>query len=132
LLDKPLTLKYNSGRFSDWLSAEIAQLVEHATENRGVVSSILTLGTLGSFSKACGRGSVVERLLAKEKVVGSNPIARSIGCTASWPSGKARVCKTLITGSNPVDASGRISRLIRFFIPIFPSGDLAVKPAALL
>ena len=27
--------------------AEIAQLVEHATENRGVVSSILTLGTLG-------------------------------------------------------------------------------------
>src|SRR5512135_149898 len=24
---------------------------------------------------------------------------------ASWPSGKARVCKTLITGSNPVDAS---------------------------
>jgi hypothetical protein len=25
----------------------------------------------------CGRGSVVERLLAKEKVVGSNPIARS-------------------------------------------------------
>ncbi len=25
--------------------AEIAQLVEHATENRGVVSSILSLGT---------------------------------------------------------------------------------------
>ena len=25
---------------------------------------------------------------------------------ASWPSGKARVCKTLITGPNPVDASG--------------------------
>jgi hypothetical protein len=24
---------------------------------------------------------------------------------ASWPSGKARVCKTLITGPNPVDAS---------------------------
>jgi hypothetical protein len=45
-------------------------LVEHATENRGVHSSILCLGTRG-------RGSVVERLLAKEKVVGSNPIARS-------------------------------------------------------
>jgi hypothetical protein len=28
-------------------------------------------------------------------------------CMASWPSGKARVCKTLITGSNPVDASQR-------------------------
>ena len=52
------------------LWAEIAQLVEHATENRGVHSSILCLGTRG-------RGSVVERLLAKEKVVGSNPIARS-------------------------------------------------------
>ncbi len=52
------------------LPAEIAQLVEHATENRGVHSSILCLGTRG-------RGSVVERLLAKEKVVGSNPIARS-------------------------------------------------------
>ena len=60
------------------ISADIAQLVEHATENRGVVSSILTLGTLGAKKgSACGRGSVLERLLAKEKVVGSNPIARS-------------------------------------------------------
>ena len=62
--------------------AEIAQLVEHATENRGVRSSILRLGT------TCGRGSVVERLLAKEKVVGSNPIARSAvltnGVVAKW------------------------------------------------
>jgi hypothetical protein len=82
-------------------------LVEHATENRGVVSSILTLGTLGQSKRpSCGCSSVVERLLAKEKVVGSNPIARSVLLSmASWPSGKARVCKTLITGSNPVDAS---------------------------
>jgi hypothetical protein len=65
---------------------------------------------------------VVVRLLAKEKVVGSNPIARSNmeGCglevvpsailivyMASWPSGKARVCKTLIRGSNPLDASSK-------------------------
>ena len=58
--------------------AEIAQLVEHATENRGVHSSILCLGTPGQKERpTCGRGSVVERLLAKEKVVGSNPIARS-------------------------------------------------------
>jgi hypothetical protein len=26
---------------------------------------------------------------------------------ATWPSGKARVCKTLITGSNPVVASAQ-------------------------
>jgi hypothetical protein len=30
----------------------------------------------------------------------------AIHFTATWPSGKARVCKTLITGSNPVVASG--------------------------
>ena len=29
------------------LQAEIAQLVEHMTENHGVASSILALGTLG-------------------------------------------------------------------------------------
>ena len=61
------------------LSAEIAQLVEHATENRGVASSILALGTLGwPNGPTRGCSSVVERLLAKEKVVGSNPIARSM------------------------------------------------------
>ena len=60
------------------LKAEIAQLVEHTTENCGVPSSILGLGTLGQWvGPFCGRSSVVERLLAKEKVVGSNPIARS-------------------------------------------------------
>jgi hypothetical protein len=54
----------------------------------------------------CGRGSVVEHLIAKERVVGSNPIAR-FARTATWPSGKAWVCKTLITGSNPVVALSR-------------------------
>ena len=58
--------------------AEIAQLVEHATENRGVPSPILGLGTLADgLAKKRGRSTVVVRLLAKEKVVGSNPIARS-------------------------------------------------------
>ncbi len=54
-------------------------MVEHATENRGVPSSILGLGTLGQIRQVviCGRSTVVVRLLAKEKVVGSNPIARS-------------------------------------------------------
>ena len=39
-LDTPQTASYNPA------GAEIAQLVEHATENRGVASSILALGTL--------------------------------------------------------------------------------------
>ena len=59
---------------------------------------------------SCGRSSVVERLLAKEKVTGSNPVARfrplSISPTitqakntlATWPSGKAGACKALIRG----------------------------------
>ena len=51
------------------------------TENRGVHSSILCLGTLGQESETeCGRSTAVVRLLAKEKVVGSNPIARSSDC----------------------------------------------------
>ncbi len=59
--------------------AGIAQLVEHFTENEGVPSSSLGPG-IGSDSnrlRECGRGSVVERLLAKEKATGSNPVARS-------------------------------------------------------
>ena len=61
------------------VKAEIAQLVEHATENRGVPSSILGLGTSrpGGWAGDAGVVQLVERLLAKEKVVGSNPIARS-------------------------------------------------------
>jgi hypothetical protein len=61
------------------VKAEIAQLVEHATENRGVASSILALGTSRHDGQALDAGVVqlVERLLAKEKVVGSSPIARS-------------------------------------------------------
>ena len=67
---------------------------------------------------------MVERLLAKQKVVGSNPIARSDQIAprrsdyynsrrASFgqnhgdvaKSGKAWVCKTPIVGSNPTVAS---------------------------
>ena len=65
-------------------AAEVAQSVEHSTENAGVVSSILTLGTLRRSDRpgwklrdASGSGSVVEHLLAKEKVAGSNPVFRS-------------------------------------------------------
>ena len=68
-----------------------------------------------STINACGRGSVVERLLAKEKATGSNPVARSSSrrqaarpAVLLWRRGqvvKAEVCKTSITGSNPVVAS---------------------------
>jgi hypothetical protein len=48
------------------------------TENHGVASSILALGTLGLETvENAGVVQLVERLLAKEKVVGSSPIARS-------------------------------------------------------
>jgi hypothetical protein len=119
--------------------AEIAQLVEHATENRSVVSSILSLGTTRQkLAGDCGRSTAVVRLLAKEKVVGSNPIARSrfpvngwhdgswraISCQpnviylATSPSGKARVCKTLIMGSNPIVASKKKIGILPVFFSI--------------
>ena len=41
--------------------AEIAQLVEHATENRGVASSILALGTTIRWSKSAGGSGSVGR-----------------------------------------------------------------------
>ena len=82
-------------------------MVEHATENRGVHSSILCLGTLGQFERPrCGRSTVVVRLLAKEKVVGSNPIARSV--FSKWRRGQVvrqGSAKPLFRGSNPLDAS---------------------------
>ncbi len=49
------------------------------TENHGVASSILALGIL-DLTQADNAGMVqlVEHLLAKEKVTGSSPVARSI------------------------------------------------------
>ena len=52
--------------------AEVAQLVEQRTENPRVAGSIPAFGTAQA-----GVVQLVERLLAKEKVVGSSPIARS-------------------------------------------------------
>jgi hypothetical protein len=60
--------------------AEIAQLVEHATENRGVASSNLALGTTYGWAQ-CLRAEVaqlVEHHLAKVRVAGSSPVFRSI------------------------------------------------------
>ena len=62
------------------------------------------LNKLGDLNFA-GIVQLVEHLLAKEKVTSSSLVARSDFKMATWPSGKARVCKTLITGSNPVVAS---------------------------
>ena len=49
------------------------------TENHGVASSILALGILGQTqADNAGMVQLVEHLLAKEKVTGSSPVARSI------------------------------------------------------
>ena len=85
--------------------ASVAQSVEQRTENPCVVGSIPTGGT------NAGVAHLVERHLAKVEVEGSSPFARSkyfhrfhllivsvisVSClVATWPSGKARVCKTL-------------------------------------
>jgi hypothetical protein len=53
----------------------------------------------------CGSGSVVEHLLAKEKVAGSIPVSRSHFYPATSPSGKARLCKSCTSGSSPLVAS---------------------------
>jgi hypothetical protein len=64
--DKTVEFGYNG-----FGCAEVAQLVEHLTENQGVPSSSLGLGT------SSGSGSVVEHLLAKERVASSNLVFRS-------------------------------------------------------
>ena len=59
--------------------AEIAQLVEHATENRGVASSILALGTTIAVVRTRAEvAQLVEHHLAKVRVAGSSPVFRSI------------------------------------------------------
>ena len=60
------------------LKAEIAQSVEHATENRGVASSILALGTKDGWrSFRAEVAQLVEHHLAKVRVAGSSPVFRS-------------------------------------------------------
>gem|GEM_PF-4077961 len=44
---------------------------------------------------------------------------------ASWPSGKARVCKILIRGSNPLDASSKANQI--WFAFLFKSPDFGAK-----
>gem|GEM_PF-4351164 len=79
-IDTHLTDSYNID------AAEVAQVVEQRTENPRVSGSTPLLGTREKESPPeipfspgwqCGSSSAVERLLAKEEVVGSNPIFRS-------------------------------------------------------
>ena len=53
-------------------------MVEHGTENAGVDSSSLSLGTFIGRCRKSGSGSVVEHLLAKERVASSNLVFRSM------------------------------------------------------
>ena len=84
--------------------AEVAQSVEHSAENAGVASSILALGTSAVTGPAVhrrspcssaylgaddtlmsGSSSVVEHILAKDGVEGSNPFSRSRYDSAMGP-----------------------------------------------
>ncbi len=95
-LDNLSILDIIAGRLklTNSMHAEIAQLVEHATENRGVVSSILSLGTPGQmriWPTLAGVVQLVERLLAKEKVTSSSLVARSLPpmlAGSAWPCGQ--------------------------------------------
>ena len=116
--------------------AEIAQLVEHATENRGVASS-----NSGSRHQHLGRSiraevaQLVERNLAKVEVAGSNPVFRSThspvrvrkpGPAAPSSSGRTADFGSVSRGSNPRGAANltpaaRVSRI---------PGDVAKWPNA--
>ena len=91
--------------------------------NKGcIIVNVEVQGVLNPAKKEnAGIVQLVEHLLAKEKVASSSLAARSFFyrtvCPinmATWPSGKARVCKTLIIGSNPIVAS-KIFRKEDFF-----------------
>ena len=75
--------------------AEIAQLVEHATENRGVASSILALGTTISVVeiKRAEVAQLVEHHLAKVRVAGSSPVFRSIFLPEERPGSSRGSCR---------------------------------------
>ena len=97
-------------------------MVEHATENCGVVSSILTLGTPDLKPvRPAGVVQLVERLLAKEKVMGSNPTARSLfffGVVAK------RQGKGLQNPDHGFKSRRRLSELLKRAAFCFPGFDL--------
>ena len=75
-------------------------MVEHTAVNRGVVGSSPTRGV--SLIKL---GPMVKRLRHRP-FTAVTAVRICLGSSlATWPSGKARVCKTLIPGSIPGVAS---------------------------
>ena len=99
--------------------AEIAQLVEHATENRGVASSNLALGTIQAGRPYRAEvAQLVEHHLAKVRVAGSSPVFRSIspphrdrlpGTAAPSSSGRTADFGSVSRGSNPRGAANQTS-----------------------
>ena len=94
--------------------ASVAQLVEQRTENPRVVGSIPTGGTSDFVADFCGFSSFGRARPCQGRGGGfepRNPLHRrtrslvSAIYLAPWPSGKARVCKTLIPGPIPGGAS---------------------------
>ena len=72
--------------------------------NVQILSTIFLFATY-NIVKDAGIAQLIERRVANAKVAGLSPVSRSIIYKALQPSGKARVCKTLIPGSNPGVAS---------------------------
>jgi hypothetical protein len=91
--------------------AEVAQSVEHATENRGVASSILALGTTSRrwSEHRAEVAQLVEHHLAKVRVAGSSPVFRSSilpeGPAAPSSSGRTADFGSVNRGSNPRGAA---------------------------
>jgi hypothetical protein len=90
--------------------AEVAQSVEHATENRGVASSILALGTIQRVVEHRAEvAQLVEHHLAKVRVAGSSPVFRSTilpeGPAAPSSSGRTADFGSVNRGSNPRGAA---------------------------
>ena len=85
--------------------AEIAQLVEHATENRGVASSILALGTTltGGRDHRAEVAQLVEHHLAKVRVAGSSPVFRSISCPGRPELSRPPLPLRLVVGQRTLD-----------------------------
>jgi hypothetical protein len=86
--------------------AEIAQLVEHATENRGVASSNLALGTTNRWSRSRAEvAQLVEHHLAKVRVAGSSPVFRSISLPSPDPvsSGSPPLPLRLVVGQRTLN-----------------------------
>ena len=79
--------------------AEVAQVVEHLTENQGVSGSTPLLGT-AEVAEWQTRQS--QKLLGGDSRAGSNP---AFGTSAEWCSGSTRDFGSLGPGSNPGSAA---------------------------